>query len=194
MADIECPASVSTSAKSMNWEVSIEDFPNPKLSNLYFFELLGPGKEPANWGVTCHYFNITEAQATPQPSSTSVATPMPTTEKKGLSVRAAAGIAVGVTFAAVFGMGTIGWLLCRRRQARRAPITGDEKHSLDGIQQQQYQYGQSSQWRPELPVEGHGLYEISAPSMNARYEMASHQGMGQAGFGDDRPKAFTDMR
>lgn len=152
MADIECPASVSTSAKSMNWEVSIEDFPNPKLSNLYFFELLGPGKEPANWGVTCHYFNITEAQATPQPSSTSVATPMPTTEKKGLSVRAAAGIAVGVTFAAVFGMGTIGWLLCRRRQARRAPITGDEKHSLDGIQQQQYQYGQSSQWRPELPV------------------------------------------
>ncbi|KAK1708388.1 hypothetical protein CaCOL14_011032 [Colletotrichum acutatum] len=184
----------STSAKSMNWEVSIKDFPNPKLSNLYFFELLGPGKEPANWGVTCHYFNITEAQVTPQPSNTSVATPMPTTEKEGLSSGAAAGIAVGVTFATVLGMGMIGWLLWHRRQARRTPISQDQKHSLDGSQQQQYHYAQTPGWQPELPVEGHGLYEISATSMNVRYEMASHQGMGQAGDADDRPKPFADMR
>ncbi|KXH28243.1 hypothetical protein CSIM01_09761 [Colletotrichum simmondsii] len=193
VADIDPPAVASTSAKSINWEVSIKDFPNPKFSNLYFFELLGPGKEPANWGVTCHYFNITEAQATPQPSNTSVATSLPTTEKEGLSSVAAAGIAVGVTFAAVFGMGTIGWLLWRRRQATRTPIAQDEKHSLDGSQQQQFRYVQSPGWQPELPVEGHGLYEVSASSMNVRYEMASHQGMGQAEVGDDRPKAFADM-
>lgn len=193
VADIDRPAVASTSAKSINWEVSIKDFPNPKFSNLYFFELLGPGKEPANWGVTCHYFNITEAQVTPQPSNTSVATSLPTTEKEGLSSGAAAGIAVGVTFAAVFGMGTIGWLLWRRRQATRTPIAQDAKHSLDGREQQQYRYVQYPGWQPELPVEGHGLYEISASSMNVRYEMASHQGMGQAEVGDDRPKTFADM-
>ncbi|KAK1525781.1 uncharacterized protein CCOS01_08199 [Colletotrichum costaricense] len=185
----------STSAKSINWEVSIKDFPNPKLSNLYFFELLGPGKEPANWGVTCHYFNITEAQVIPQPSNNSAATPLPTTKDQGLSSGAAAGIAVGVTFAAVLGVGTIGWLLWRRRQARKTPIAqAEKKHSLDGSQQQQYHYAQAPGWQPELPVEGHGLYEISASSMNVRYEMASHQGIGQAEFGDDRPKAFADMR
>ncbi|KAK1469928.1 hypothetical protein CMEL01_01695 [Colletotrichum melonis] len=195
MADIDCPAVASTSAKSINWEVSIKDFPNPKLSNLYFFELLGPGKEPANWGVTCHYFNITEAQVIPQPSNTSAATPLPTTKDQGLSSGAAAGIAVGVTFAAVLGMGTIGWLLWRRRQARKTPIAqAEKKHSRDGSQQQPYHYAPAPGWQPELPVEGHGLYEISASSMNVRYEMASHQGMGQAGVGDDRPKAFADMR
>ncbi|KXH68904.1 hypothetical protein CSAL01_04053 [Colletotrichum salicis] len=88
-------------SQSMNSEVSTKDFPNPKLSNLYFFELLGPGREPANWGVRCHYFNITEAPVTPQPSNTTVATPLSSTKDEGLPTGAAAGIAVGVTFAAV---------------------------------------------------------------------------------------------
>ncbi|KAK1674957.1 hypothetical protein BDP55DRAFT_665447 [Colletotrichum godetiae] len=183
---------VSTSAKSINWEVSTKDFPNPKLSNLYFFELLGPGKEPANWGVTCHYFNITEAPLTPQPSNTTVATPLSSKKNEGLPAGAAAGIAVGVTFAAVLGMGAFGWLLWRQRQARRGPTAQDEKHSFNGSHEQPYQYALSPQWQPELPGEGHGLYEIHATSMNVRYEMSSDPGTGCAGDGNNKPKAFPN--
>ncbi|OHF03933.1 hypothetical protein CORC01_00795 [Colletotrichum orchidophilum] len=151
-------------------------------------------KEPANWAVTCHYFNITEAPAAPQPGNTTVALPPPTSEDKGLPAGAAAGIAVGVTFAAVFGIGAIAWLLWRRQRARRAPTLADNdiKASRDGSQGQGYQYALSTQWQPELPAEGHGLYEIHATSMDVRYEMSSNQG--QAGVRGDSLRLLSDTR